>query len=99
MSVGVTRDVVEIFFSLCLFVNAILFIPQSIKLFKTKSSKNLSIITFAGFNVIQFAIVLHGIVIKDPLLIIGYVLSFVSCGTITTQIIYYKLKNKISQRA
>ena len=44
---------IESLFGMGLFVNAALFIPQAIKLFREKDSKELSLITFLGFNAIQ----------------------------------------------
>jgi len=83
---------IETFFGLALFVNAVLFIPQAIKLFQKKDSKELSLITFMGFNVIQFFTILHGILFKDYLLIIGVALSFITCGLVTILIFYYRYK-------
>ncbi|HAU0134657.1 TPA: hypothetical protein JBF03_10805, partial [Legionella pneumophila] len=48
-----TEWIIQLGFSLSLLVNALLFIPQIITLIKTKSSQGLSLITFAGFNIIQ----------------------------------------------
>ncbi|MBN2689242.1 MAG: hypothetical protein JXR42_01360 [Gammaproteobacteria bacterium] len=87
-------DVIEVIFSCGLFINAMLFIPQAIKLFKTKDSRELSLLTFAGFNVIQAFVILHGIVEKDPLLIIGYTFSFMTCGSVTVLTLRYRLKRR-----
>ena len=82
--------IIETIFSLGLFINAALFIPQIIQLYKIKDSKGFSLITFVGFNITQLFIVLHGILHKDYLLIIGYLLSFFTCGIVTLMIIYYR---------
>ena len=82
--------IIETIFSLGLFINAALFIPQIIQLYKTKNSKGFSIITFAGFNLIQLFTVLHGILHKDYLLISGYTLSLITCGIVTMLIIFYR---------
>ena len=84
---------VDLFFSLGLFVNAMLFVSQAIKLFRTKSSNDLSIITFAGFNVKQMLVILHAHINHDPILMYGYMLSFVSCGLITFLIFFYRGKS------
>jgi MtN3 and saliva related transmembrane protein len=81
---------IEMVFGLGLFINAALFIPQIIKLYKTKNAQGLSLVTFAGFNFIQLFTILHGYLHKDLLLIIGYVISFIACGVVTTMIILYK---------
>jgi len=87
-------DVIEIIFSSALFINAMLFVPQAIKLLRVKHTGELSLITFGGFNLIQIAIILHGIILKDSLLIIGYSVSFLTCGSVTFLILWHQLKNK-----
>jgi MtN3 and saliva related transmembrane protein len=84
------ENIIEAIFSLGLFINAALFVPQAIKIFKTKDSKELSLLTFAGFNFIQLFTLLHGYLHKDYLLIIGYALSIITCGTVTLLIIFYR---------
>ncbi|MDR2268425.1 MAG: hypothetical protein LBD81_03180 [Holosporaceae bacterium] len=81
---------VEVAFGLCLFANALLFVPQALKIYKTKSAKNLSLATFAGFNVIQVITALHGYIFKDLVLMYGSMLVLVSCGTVTLLIVLYK---------
>jgi MtN3 and saliva related transmembrane protein len=86
------QNFIELLFSFGLFINAGLFIPQIIRLYKVKSSQGLSLLTFAGFNFIQLAIVLHGLIKHDYLLAAGFALSFITCGIITILIIYYNNK-------
>ncbi|MBA3535790.1 MAG: hypothetical protein H0T84_04145 [Tatlockia sp.] len=70
-------------------------LPQIISLLRYKSAKGLSLLTFGGFCVFQIFTILHGILTEDFLLAGGYILSFISCGTVTILIIYYKhLKTK-----
>jgi MtN3 and saliva related transmembrane protein len=82
---------IETIFSLGLFFNAALFVPQIIRLYQKKDSRELSLLTFAGFNVIQFFTILHGHLTHDYLLMIGFGLSFITCGIVTGLIIYYRL--------
>jgi MtN3 and saliva related transmembrane protein len=82
--------IIESSFSLGLIVNAALFIPQIMQILKTKSAKSLSIITFGGFSLIQFATILHGYINADYLLVLGYGLSLLTCGTVTILIWIYK---------
>ena len=82
---------IETIFSLGLFLNAALFIPQIIRLYQKKDSRELSLLTFAGFNIIQFFTILHGYINHDYLLIAGFTLSFITCGMVTVMIIYYRL--------
>ncbi len=85
---------IEIFFSIAMFVNAALFIPQAVKVYKNKNARSLSLITFAGFNLIQLAVVLHGWIHKDWFLVIGMSLSIITCFSVTVQIVYALLKRE-----
>ncbi|WP_267313974.1 hypothetical protein [Legionella antarctica] len=57
---------------------------------KTKSAKGISLITFAGFNIIQLFTMLHGFYQGDYLLAGGYLLSIITCGTVSVLICYYR---------
>lgn len=81
---------VDLVFSLGLFFNAILFIPQAITIFRQKSAQGLSLLTFGGFNIMQLFTALHGYLVNDYLLMSGFLLSFLTCGTVTVFILYYK---------
>jgi len=81
---------IEIMFGLSMFVNALLFIPQAIKLWQTKNTKGVSLLTFAGFNLIQLFTILHAYLNKDFILMFGFMLSLVLCGIVTTLIVFYK---------
>ena len=82
--------VIETLFSAGLFINAILFIPQIVRLFRTKNSRGLSLMTFAGFNAIQFFTMLHAYLHRDYLLLIGMALSLLTCGIVTVMIFLYR---------
>jgi MtN3 and saliva related transmembrane protein len=56
---------VEFCFGLSMFINVILFIPQIVKLFKTKNSVGVSLTTFIGFNTIQIFSIPHSYIHKD----------------------------------
>lgn len=86
------KDIIEIFFSLGLFINAVLFIPQIMRIFKSKSAKEISFITFFGFWLIQLATVLHGWLRDDYLLTFGTLLSMMTCGTVVGLVIYYRFQ-------
>ena len=88
-----TTVIIESIFGAGLFINAALFVPQAMKLFRQKDSRELSLTTFLGFNVIQLFTALHGILFKDYLLTAGSILSFFTCGTVTILISYYR-KNR-----
>lgn len=81
---------IEIFFTIAATCNSLLFVPQIIRLFKQKDSKEISFITFFGFNVINVAYLLHGVVRSDELLIVASTLSVITNTTVTLQILYYR---------
>jgi MtN3 and saliva related transmembrane protein len=85
------RELTDIIFGIGIFVNATLFVPQIFRVFKQKHSRDLSLITFSGFNVMQLAASLHGFFRGDYLLTTGAFLSFVTCGTVTILIIFYRI--------
>ena len=86
-------DAIEFMFGISLFINAVLFIPQIIILLRTKTARGVSLMTFLGFCGIQIFTILHGYIKKDFILMWGYVLSLMTCGTATYFIIYYKKRN------
>lgn len=88
------NNIINVGFSVGLFINAILFLPQIIRLLQVKDAKELSLLTFVGFSLIQLFAVLHGIIAKDYILVIGYLVSLVTCSILTVFIVYYKLKNR-----
>ena len=80
----------DLIFGFAMFLNAVLFIPQFITLRKTKDSRNLSLITFAGFNFIQMATILHGYLYKDYMLMYGYIVTLFIGGGVTLLIWMYR---------
>lgn len=86
------RSIIEVIFSLGLFINAALFVPQIIKLYRKKDSSELSILTFSGFNLIQLSTLFHAYFLHDYLLMIGMILSLITCGSVTSLILFYKFK-------
>ena len=86
----ITKDLVKIYFILGMFANFLLFVIQAIRLFRVKNSNGLSFVTFVGFNLIQLSTILYGIIMKDYLLVFGYVLSFCACGIVSALIIFYR---------
>jgi MtN3 and saliva related transmembrane protein len=86
---------VEVCFGLGMFVNAVLFFPQGVKLLKTKNVEGISLITFVGFNIVQLFGLLHGYIHKDYIFMCGMLLSLTLCGTITFLIILYKFRKNV----
>lgn len=89
------KEIIEFIFGSALFINAALFIPQAIKIFKEKTAAGISIITFIGFLLIQFSTVLYGIINQDHLLVFGYLLSMLTCGTVIILTLFFKTRPPI----
>lgn len=87
------RDVIEAIFSISLFINAVSFIPQIVRIIREKSAKGVSLITFSVFLASQFSAVLYGLLIKSYILIVGYLLSMVFCAPVVLLILIYR-RNK-----
>ncbi|MGD9152680.1 MAG: PAS domain-containing protein [Gammaproteobacteria bacterium] len=91
----VVKESVEFVFSIALFINALLFIPQSIRIVKKKTARGVSLVTFLGLLLIQLTIVLHGIITSDYLLIIGYLVSMLTCGAVVVLVLIYNRKKTV----
>ena len=81
---------IDIIFAAGLFLNAMLFIPQAIRLYKQKRSQDVSLATFGGFCFIQTASIIYGFVHKDYILAIGFLVSLFTCSIVTGLIIKYR---------
>ena len=86
------RDAIFTLFGLSLFINAVLFIPQAIKVYRTKESHDFSKFMFIGFCLMQLIAIVYGYIKSDWILVFGYLISFISCGTVTILIFVYSKK-------
>ncbi|MBE9224941.1 hypothetical protein IQ264_05610 [Phormidium sp. LEGE 05292] len=86
------KEIVTFLFGLGFLFNASLFIPQAIRILRTKSAKGVSIITFLGFNLIQLNSILYGYYQKDLILAYGNLISFICCGVVTCLAIFYRYR-------
>ncbi len=82
----------EYIFAAGLFINAALFLPQIVSLLKYKDSREVSLITFAGFCLLQISTIIHGFYKSDFVLAAGFGVSLLTCGTLTFLIILYRIK-------
>ena len=90
--------VIDFLFSVAMFINAMLFVPQIIKIIKAKNAKGVSVLTFGGFNLIQIVVMLHGYFHHDMYLFLGTIPSILTCGTVTGLIIYYNSKELLRSK-
>lgn len=81
---------IDFVFSIALFLNAILFIPQAIKIYVSRNSVGISLITFFGFLFIQFTTILYGIITNDIILIYGYSFAFFTTSLVVLLAFKYK---------
>ena len=86
------KQIVAIVFGLGLFGNALLFVPQAIAVWRKKSDEGISLITFAGFSILQIVAIVHGVYQHDPSLVLGMAASLLSCGTVTLLTIFYRIR-------
>lgn len=86
------KEIVDILYFLMLFLNAIIFVPQAYRLYKTKNSRHLSLITFLGFNILQVLAIINGIIYHDPAQEYGMIPSVFTCGAVVFLIVLYRVK-------
>ncbi len=83
------RDTIAFIFGLGMVLNAALFVPQVIHLWRAKTSQGVSILSFAGFNTLQAIGALHGYFERDYALMIGMLASLLTCGSVTVLAVRY----------
>jgi MtN3 and saliva related transmembrane protein len=88
------KDIVALVFGLGLMGNAALFVPQAIAVWRKKSDEGISLITFAGFNLLQVIAIVHGVYQDDRSLIVGMIASLITCGSVTCLTLFYRIKRK-----
>jgi MtN3 and saliva related transmembrane protein len=86
------KQIVAVIFGLGLVCNALLFVPQVIAVWRKKSDEGISLITFGGFSVLQAIGIVHGIYQQDLSLILGMAASLLTCGSVTTLTLYYRVR-------
>lgn len=84
------RYLIEVLFAAGLFANSLLFIPQMVRIIQKQHADDVSLTTFAGFNIINFLTVLHGYLHHDLILTIGASCAFVINTGVTLLIIWYR---------
>ena len=84
------KHIVAVAFGLGLLVNASLFVPQAARILRSRSAKDVSLITFGGFNLLQAVGIAHGYLQQDPYLMWGMVASFLACGAVTVGAVVYR---------
>jgi MtN3 and saliva related transmembrane protein len=86
------RETVAYIFGFGMILNAGLFVPQVIHLWRTRTSQGVSILSFAGFNTLQAIGALHGYFQHDLALMVGMLASLLTCGAVTVLAAYFSRK-------
>jgi MtN3 and saliva related transmembrane protein len=84
------EKLIILLFGFSLFANAMLFVPQAVKIIRKKSSKGLSFITFGGFCLFQLVAISYGWIRNDNIILIGYLFSLITCGAVTLLMVLYR---------
>jgi|SRR5271163_1798762 len=95
-SIHSIAQIIAILFGFGLFVNALIFVPQAVAIWRARSATGVSILTFAGFNVMQAIGVAHGYFAHDPALMFGMLAALLSCGTVTSLAVLFQSKRSAS---
>ncbi len=83
------RETVALIFGLGMVLNAALFVPQAVHLWRTKTAQGGSVLSFAGFNTLQAVGALHGYFERDFALMVGMLASLATCGSVTGLAVWY----------
>lgn len=86
--------IAKIIFEFGMLINAALFIPQAVKIFYRRSAIGLSLITYIGYNIIQLLMILHAYIHHDTAMLIGMLLSLITCGAVTVGILDFRPTRK-----
>lgn len=93
------KTLIDLLFAGALFINALLFIPQALRIISTRCSRDISLLTFGGFLCIQLTAVLHGFLHHDYLLGFGSILSMLTCATVVVLTVIYRFRPDTSENA
>lgn len=88
------KEIVAWIFGFALMGNAALFVPQALAVWRKKSDEGISLITFAGFNLLQVIAIVQGYYQHDLALIVGMVASLITCGAVTSLTLVYRVARK-----
>jgi len=88
------KDIVAFIFGLGLFVNALIFVPQAVQIWRLKRAESISLATFAGFNILQVIGAIHGYFQHDFALLFGMIASLIASGSVTLLTVIYRRSAK-----
>ena len=88
------KEIVAAVFGFGMLINACLFVPQALRLWRTKSAEGVSVLSFAGFSTLQLVGVVHGYLQHDHALMAGMLVSLMTCGTVTVLAARYTIASR-----
>jgi len=84
------KNIVSVLVAIAGFANALLFVPQALRIWRGKNADGVSLTTFGGFLLFQLTFVTHGILHGDWALVSGMGSSFLTCGAVVALAIRYR---------
>lgn len=93
------KDIVAFIFGLGLFVNAFIFVPQAVQIWRLKRADSISLATFCGFNILQAIGAIHGYFQHDLALLFGMLAALITSGSVTLLTVVYRRSEKRSEQA
>ncbi|MCW5590299.1 MAG: hypothetical protein KIT27_11640 [Legionellales bacterium] len=84
------KTIIDILFGLGLFINALLFVPQLLRIVRVKSGHDISLLTFAGFFILNLISSIYGYYHSDWIMVIGYAVSALMCVLIVLATLIYR---------
>lgn len=84
------KETVAWLFGVGMGLNALLFVPQVVAIWRKKRAEGVSLLTFGGFNALQLLGVLHGTLERDWSLAAGMAVSLCTCGSVTVLALIYR---------
>ena len=82
--------VVDSIYGVSLIWDATVYIPQIVRLYRSKSPEGVSLLMFAGFNVSLGLAILNGFYYHDMVQAYGFIPSFTTCSIVTFLLIRYR---------
>ena len=93
------KEIVAWVFGAGMALNALLFVPQALSIWRTKRADGVSLLTFGGFNALQALGVVHGAFQHDWSLAVGMAVSLCTCGSVTVLALVFRRRGDSGPRA
>lgn len=91
-----TVDLVQFAFNLACIINAIAIAPQIVRIFRQKTTHDISWLTFLALGFIQFVVALYAFMIADYLILLTLCIGLVMNGVTIYLTLHYQSRDKIS---